>query len=382
MNQTSRSKMETTEISVMENSPSATLAKVNVTSAILNALVANYTPLLATPPKTKEERDVIHKAQMECKDWRMKAVAVCTTGREDAIRVQREWIAEEKRVVGIIESIEAPLKKLKEGFDKAEELRFLEVAKEEKRRVDARKERMYAIGFRFDGTKYILEGFAELTENEVSGLGVDDLQLGEWLNETERQVNEHKEREAEKERTAKIAADALAAQQKAEADRQAAVAAEQAAKAKELADKEAAMNARILSARTAELKAVGAIGFPEGLLGMDDAEFAAYVVQAKADAEARALAAKKAEEKAAAERKANEERIAAEAVKRAEAERIAAEAREKEEAAEREAKMSDAAKFRAYHAALMAVKVPEMKSKAGQKLIAEIVTQLGSMVKA
>ena len=40
------------------------------------------------------------------------------------------------------------------------------------------------------------------------------------------------------------------------------------------------------------------------------------------------------------------------------------------------------AAIRAYHAALMAVKVPTMTSKAGKKRIVDVVAQIGSMLKS
>lgn len=382
--------METLEATiVMQLDPTrinTELEKANVTEAILRRLRENAAPLLGKPITNKAEYELVHAAERACAKVRTTAIAICKRERDPAIAYQKAVITREKEVVAEIEAIEAPLKKMKADFNGIMERRMQEDAMRQAAKIKARKDRLFAIGFRFDGEKYDLPGFTSLTEEDVSGAGVDDLQLGEWLNSIEREVNEHREREAEKERTAKIAADALAKQQREEAERQAAVAAEQERRAKELADKEAAMNARILNARRAELRAVGCVSLTAPsdaeVLEMDDAAFAETLAYEKAITEANIKAQREADAKAAAERKANEERIAAEAVKRAEAERIAAEARAKEEEEERAAKMSDAAKFRAYHAALMAVKVPEMKSKAGQKKIADVLAQLGSMLKA
>jgi hypothetical protein len=379
--------METLHATIVPMDPhriDTELEKANVTSLVLAHLRERAEPLIGKPITNGEEYDAVHAAEQACVKVRTTAISICKRERDPAIAYQKAVIAKEKEVVAEIEAIEAPLKQLKAEYNAIAQKRMAEDAARYDAQLKARKARMFEIGFRFDGTAYVLDGFASLTEAEVTGSDVIELQLGEWLNDIERQVNEHKERELEKARTAQIAADALAAQQKAEADRVAAIAAQQEAKAKELADKEAAMNAKILSARRAELKAVGSVDRANDaqILAMDDNDFAVYVVGEKGEADHRAKLQREADAKAEAERKANEERIAAEAVKRAEDKRLEDEAREKEEAAEREAKMTDAAKFRAYHAALMAVKVPVMTSRAGKKRIVYVVAQLGSMLKS
>lgn len=379
--------METLEAVVIQMDPhriDVELEKANVTQAIIRRLRENAEPLLGKPIETKAERELVHAAEMACVRVRNTAVAICKKERDPAIAYQKAVIAKEKEVTAEIEAIEAPLKKLKADFDAIAQKRMEEDAHRYAEQLRARKARLFQIGYRFDGTSYVLDGFSTLTEEEVTGSAVNELKLGEYLSEIERQVAEHRELEEEKARTAKIAADAIAAQQKEEAARVAAIAAEQDRKAKELAEKEAAMNARILNARAAQLNAIGAVEWldDQAILAMDDAAFEVFAVEAKAKVEARAQAQKQAEEKAAAERKANEERIAAEALARAEQERIAAEARAKEEEAERVAKMSDAAKFREYHAALLAIPVPTMNSKAGQKRIAEVVAQIKALAKA
>lgn len=219
----------------------------------LEQMTADYLPLLKTPISDKKQLEVVKAARMNFKNTRLEGVQRLDAGCKALYANWKLWVKARDTFEAKFSREEELFRAKEKEFEEAEERKFLEIAQAEQRRVAARKERMYEIGFKFDGRKYILDGFAELTEDEVSGLGVDDLQLGEWLSDIERQVIEHKERQEEAARTAKIAADALAAQQKAEADRIAAAQAELERKQQEMEQKERLMNARIYVDRRKQL---------------------------------------------------------------------------------------------------------------------------------
>jgi hypothetical protein len=350
----------------------------------LEQMKADYLPLLNTPITDKKQLEVVKAARMNFKNTRLEGVSRLDAGCKALHANWKLWVKARDTYEKKFSDEEEKFREAEKVFEDAEARKFLEIAQAEQRRLASLKERMYEVGFKYDGIKYVLEGFAEITEAEIAGLSVDYVQIGEWLNNLERQVAEHKEREEELARTAKVAADALAKQQQEEADRLAMVAQEQARREKELADKEAAMNARILNTRLTDLKAVRATTTKPNVevLAMSDTEWTAYLIEAKRVAEIFEEERKKADERAAKARKEEEERIAKEAVEKAERDRIAAELKAKEDEQERLAKMSDSAKFTAYREALLAVPVPELKSKAGRARMSAVVVELKNLLKA
>lgn len=370
------------------------LIKVNVTDAVISRLHIDYAHLAEKPIETKEEYDIVHRADMNMRDLQTLTVSTCKKGREQAIAEQKAWIAKEREVVGRIAEVRDPVTARKDEWNEIEQRKMEEAAQVIARMIEARKKRLFDVGFRFDGTKYVLDGFAECTEEQINGKPGDELEFADWISNLERQVNEHREREEEKARIKKIADDALAAQQKAEAERQAQVAAEQQRKADELAAKEAEINGRVLAGRVTQIIAAGGVEYPDGsigfgatvssaseIIGMEETAFATMVELVREKARVFAETLKEQEKQREAERIDREARIAKEAVERAERERIAAEARAKEEEAERVAKMSDGAKLKDYHRLLLAVPIPEMKSKAGQDAIARIGSILNVLLK-
>lgn len=327
----------------------------------LEQMKADYLPLLDTPITDKKQLEVVKAARMNFKNTRLEGVQRLDAGCKALYANWKLWVKARDTFEKKFSDEEEKFRAKEKEFEEAQEREFLRIAQEEQRRVAARKERMFQIGFRFNGSKYILEGFAELTENEVSGLGVDDLQLGEWLNDLERQVAEHKERQEEEERTRRIAAEALEAAQKAEAARIAAAQAELARKQNEMDAREAQMNARVNEARKNELIAVGCVeytdiegqvvGVPTGMGGyghvygvaelniIPEENWVAIVQMCKEEkqeyeesARQREIVARHLREKEEQERLAREEQMKAEAAQKAveaERSRLAAEAEAK-----------------------------------------------------
>ncbi len=220
---------------------------------------ADYLPLLDIPITDKKQLEVVKAARMNFKNTRLEGVSRLDAGCKAAHANHQLWVKARDSFEAKFSQREEKFRAKEKEFEEAQEREFLRIAQEEQRRVAARKERMFQIGFKFDGSKYVLEGFAELTENEVSGLGVDDLQLGEWLSDMERQVAEHKERQAEEERTRRIAAEALAAEQRKRDEEAAAKLQEIERREKEMAEKERQMNAKVNEARKNELIAAGCV---------------------------------------------------------------------------------------------------------------------------
>lgn len=225
--------------------------------AALEQMKADYLPILDTPITDKKQLAVVKEARMNFRNTRLEGVRRLDEGCKALYANHRLWVAARDGFEEKFSAVEEKFLEKEREFEKREERKFLEQAQAEAARVKARKDRLFEMGFRFDGKKYVLEGFTSLEEEDVSSLGVNDLELGEWLNELQQQVTEHREREEEKERTARIAQDALQKQQEEEAARLLALSQENDRRAAEIAQKEAAMNAKIIESRKNELIAAG-----------------------------------------------------------------------------------------------------------------------------
>lgn len=81
------------------------LREANITEQVI-ADLRNHLSIKVTGFDDKENYAIARKARIQCRDLRVLASRIAKAGRESAIAEQRAWIAEEKRVVGAIESIE------------------------------------------------------------------------------------------------------------------------------------------------------------------------------------------------------------------------------------------------------------------------------------
>lgn len=246
------------DISRIENE----LVKQNVTQAVLAKLKVDFLPL-DKEITTKEERDIVHKAEMVCKSIRTTAVAICKKGREQALAEQRAWISKEKEVVAEIEEVEDKLKARKKDYDSIEARRVQEQAAAWAAKVNERKQALFDAGFAFNGTAYVLDneigGQYTFDVQDLEGPGFKDVEFGIWLEQVTQEVMQRREIKAEEELKTKEAAEALAVAQKAEADRLMEEKAAAERKQKELEAKERELNARINEGRLNELRALGHI---------------------------------------------------------------------------------------------------------------------------
>lgn len=129
--------METTNAEVIELSLEKTietkLVQSNVTDQVLAALKQKYGKMKLKALDDKESYLEIKAAARECAKVRTLTVKICKEGREDAVKVQKLWIAKEKEVVGKIAEVEDALGGEIDRFDK--EVERLE--NEEKERQEA-----------------------------------------------------------------------------------------------------------------------------------------------------------------------------------------------------------------------------------------------------
>lgn len=119
---------EVIEISI-EKKIETELVKANVTQAVINTLKDRYSGMKLASLTDKESYLELKAAAKECSKIRNLAVKCCKSGREDAIAIQKLWVAKEKEVVAEISSVETPLDNEIAKFDAEVE----RLANEEKR---------------------------------------------------------------------------------------------------------------------------------------------------------------------------------------------------------------------------------------------------------
>ena len=233
------------------------LVAAGVPSSRIESLATEYADLVAIqtiPDGDDELYERVHKADMACRDVESTIEAVMKELRDDAVKWQRFVLKEERARMELVGATRNPLKKLKADYKQRAELRVLEESKRWAEKMNLRKSRVFALGYRFDGNSktYELPGFTSLTEEDIVGMGTGDEKFDALLSGLEQEVAEHRERQEEAARTAKIAADALAAQQ---AEETARLKAERA----ELDRKQQEMNQRLNDMRKGELRAIGCV---------------------------------------------------------------------------------------------------------------------------
>ena len=321
------------------------LADANITEAHLANLKAELLPLAAEPITDDARAALVKGALRKVSNTKGIIERICKVGRRPALLAQRAWIAAENELTAVTEEIQKPLKARMDEWEAIAAAKQAEEVARWTAKINARKERMATVGFRFNPLtkEYELPGFASINEEGVIGLNVDDLQFAEWLLDLERQVTEHRERQEEEERTRRIAAEALAEKQRVEADRIAAAQAELARKQNEMDAREAAMNAKVNEARKNELIAAGMTlddpddGLPFGpSLVLVDMYLPVYNLHSMTD-EQYAKALGEAKEQAAELEQHNKQMVEVERIRREqqEKERLAREEQMKAEAAER-----------------------------------------------
>lgn len=134
-----------TETNPTETSPiELALAKQNVTAQVIAKLKSDYSGLTINGIDDKEGFEAVEKARKECKAVRVLATKICKAGREDAVKIQKDWIAKEKEVVGQIEEIENTLEAESNRIKEEEKAILFKAAQEAK--LPMRKEKLLNIG--------------------------------------------------------------------------------------------------------------------------------------------------------------------------------------------------------------------------------------------
>lgn len=111
------------------------LVKANVTETIINTLKEKYLLLKISGIDDKETYLTVKEARKECKALRVLAEKICKKGREEAVAIQKAWVAKEKDVTGQIAEVEDYLEKQEKDYE-------TQVAAEKERRKREQEEQL------------------------------------------------------------------------------------------------------------------------------------------------------------------------------------------------------------------------------------------------
>ena len=130
---------------------------IGVADAVIAQMAEKYLPLKIDGIDDKEGYKRVHDARMVVKSTRVKVEKKGKEIREDAVKYQKAVIAEEKRIVGLMEPIEAHLSAEEKAVDDAMEAITQEASRKETERIQARIDRLeFDYGMGLFGQNYKL----------------------------------------------------------------------------------------------------------------------------------------------------------------------------------------------------------------------------------
>jgi hypothetical protein len=354
------------------------LQRFNITDAAIATLSDQYMALTIKDLADKDGYKKVHEARMDVKNRRIAVQKAGKDLREEAIKYQKTIITEEKRIISLLEPIEAHLTAEETKID--DEKAAIKATEEKllAERLQARVDRVCAMGAMYNGQAYLahgililpdtiksasdpdFEGLLQVIQGEIDAEAakakvIEDARLAE--EERLRKVSE--EQAAEKKR--------LAEEAKKQAESAARIKDEQDAKEKTLEDEKARLKAeqeaiekekqRLIDEENARLKAI-----EDEKIRVERARVQAEEIE-KAKKEAAAKALKDAEEKARKEAEAKAKKEAAA--------KLAAE--------KKEARRPDKAKLQSYVDTIMSVPHPELKTEEGKAVWEKVNERLEAM---
>jgi hypothetical protein len=316
---------------------------IGVQDQVISKLAKEYLPLKIKGIDDKAGYEKVHDARMKIVSLRVKVTKHGKEMREEAVAYSKAIIAEEKRVISLMEPIESHLHQEEKAIDDAKAEIKMARARAEEARIQKRVDSLFELGMKFDGVNYVI---LELAIPHKSMATWTDDQFTLAYNKVKAAAEAENKRLAEVAEAEKKAATEREAAEKAEKERLAKVKIEQEKEAKRLEAERQTLEDR--------RKAI------------EKKENAAALEKAKAEAAKKAAA----ETKARMEREAKEqkEREEWEAKEKAEAERIKA-----EQAPDKEKLMDMANK-------IASITLPKLKTKKYQAILSTAVSQLKETV--
>lgn len=146
---------EVIEIS-LEQTIETKLVQANVTQQVLAALKEKYGSMKLKAIDDKESYLELKEAAKECSKLRNIAVKICKAGREEAVAVQKKWVAKEKEVVGEILSVEDKLDAEIAIYDAEVERKANEEKKRQEEAYINRQATLTKMGAKYEGGSFVL----------------------------------------------------------------------------------------------------------------------------------------------------------------------------------------------------------------------------------
>jgi hypothetical protein len=110
---------EELQVVPIEEQISQELVKHNVTQAVISGLKEAYGHLKINGIEDKETYLLVKEGRKECKAFRVAAKKICEKGREEAVAIQKAWVAKQKEVTDQIAAIEDPLEEQEKAYEAA-----------------------------------------------------------------------------------------------------------------------------------------------------------------------------------------------------------------------------------------------------------------------
>lgn len=97
------------EVLDLDEQISTALVKRNITDAVINELKSRYGGIKLRDVNDKETYLEVKEARKEVRFWGIETEKACKKGREEAIAIQKKWLAKEKEILGKIAEVQDPL---------------------------------------------------------------------------------------------------------------------------------------------------------------------------------------------------------------------------------------------------------------------------------
>lgn len=136
---------------VIEN----TLVKANVTEQVIAALKEKYGDIRLKHIDDKETYLEIKEARKEVRKVGILTEKLCKKGREDAVSIQKKWLAKEKEILGKIAEVEDPLNDEIERFDNEVERKEQEAEKKRTEVYMHRQTELSKLGAIYDNGNFV-----------------------------------------------------------------------------------------------------------------------------------------------------------------------------------------------------------------------------------
>lgn len=199
------------EVITIETTINHELAKANITDTIINGLKEKYGQLKIAGMDDKEGYNAVKDARKECKSWRVMAQKICKKGREEAVAIQKAWVAKEKEVSDRIAEVEDYLEVQEKEYEAEKERVKAEQKAKEEARYTSRTMQLSQCGATFNGIAFVLDDVSfgvdlirestdEVFEGTILPKYREIFEKKETIRRQEKEEKERMERELELER--------------------------------------------------------------------------------------------------------------------------------------------------------------------------------------